>query len=284
MNSSEPHKLLRWSMLLLLIGAVASGVAVFHFARLYKQTAAALAGLQSESRQWRTSLEQLAQENDDLRRRLGMPPVHAADAERLEQERRQLEKANAARLEAARMLSKLEQSMNAASSKASSLEERNRELESVLESVRAELQRLIASEADLKERLAGANRIVEAMQTELKARTERATQLEIENATLREENRKLNEKNSQAVNLMRELEEIGQRRDALLNQIQRRYRDLTDQYRVMAARSDRDGPSSSASADLSRLQHTVSQAEEELRQLSALNAQALRLQQRLRGK
>ncbi len=284
MNSSEPHKLLRWSMLLVLVGAVASAVAVFHYARLYTQTAAALADLQSESRQWRTSVEQLAQENDDLRRRLGMPPVHAADAERLEQERRQLEKATAARLEAARMLSKLEESMHAATSKASSLEERNHELEGALESVRAELQRLIASEADLKERLAGANRIVEAMQTELKARTERVTQLEIENATLREENRKFNERSSQVVNLMRELDEIGQRRDALLNQIQRRYRDLTDQYRVMAARSDRDGSAAAASADLSRLQHTVSVAEEDLRQLNALNAQALRLQQRLRNK
>ncbi len=283
MSAPESHKFIRWTLLLLLAGVVASGIAVFRYARLYSETATALSDLQKETKQWRTTVEQLGDENDTLRRQLGMPPVHAGDTARLAQERRQLEQATAARLEATRMLGKLEAGMTEAQGKVISLEVRNRELETALETARAEAQRLTASEADLKERLAGTNRIVEAIQAEMKGRAERTAQLDIEIRTLREENHRLNDRTTQTAATARELDDVSRRRDALLNQIQRRYRDLTDQYRVLAARSDRDG-TGAASSDLSRLQHIVSLVEEDLRQLNALNSQATRLQQRTRGK
>jgi chromosome segregation ATPase len=283
MSAPESHKLIRWTVVLLLVGVVASCVAVFRYVRLYSQTNSALVKLQSESKGWLTTVEQLGAENDNLRRQLGMPPVHSADAARLARERHQLEQAMKERLEATQMLGKLEEGMSAAASKVNSLELRNRELESGLEAARAEVQRLTASEADLKERLDGTNRIVEAMQAEMKGRTDRTTQLDIENRALRQENAKLSQNISNAGSLAREIDDINRRRDALLNQIQRRYRDLTDQFRVMAARSDRDSAGAGA-GDLSRLQHTVSLVEEDLQQLNALNSQAARLQQRARAK
>jgi chromosome segregation ATPase len=283
MSAPESHKFVRWTIIFLLAGVVASSVALFRYARLYSGAAAALAHVQSESQGWRTKVDQLAAENNNLRRQLGMPPVHLGDGEKPLQDRRQLERANAARLEATRMLGKLEEGVTAANSKAISLEARNRELESGMEKLNADSQRLLASEADLKERLAGTNRIVEAMQVEMKGRTERLTQLDIENRTLREENRKLSERSAQASGVTRDLDDINRRRDALLNQIQRRYRDLTDQFRILAGRSDREGIGSGG-GDLSRLQHAVSLAEEDLRQLDALNSQASRLQQRKRAK
>ncbi len=283
MSAPESHKFVRWTMIFLLAGVVASSVALFRYARLYSGTAAALANMQSESQGWRTKVDQLAAENNNLRRQLGMPPVHLDGGEKLLQDRRQLERANAARLEATRMVGKLEEGVTAANSKAISLEARNGELEIGMEKLNAENQRLLASEADLKERLSGTNRIVEAMQVEMKGRTERLTQLDIENRTLREENRKLSERSAQASGVTRDLDDINRRRDALLNQIQRRYRDLTDQFRMLAGRSDREGIGSGG-GDLSRLQHAVSLAEEDLRQLDALNSQANRLQQRPRAK
>ena len=283
MSAPESHKFVRWTMFLLLAGVVASSVAIFRYARLYSDAAAALANLQSESRGWRTTVDQLAAENDNLRRQLGMPPVNLGDGRKLLEDRRQLEQAAAARLEATRMLGKLEEGVTAANSKADALEARNRELESGMEKLNTESQRLLSSEADLKERLAGTNRIVEAMQAEVKGRAERITQLDIENRTLREDNRKLSDRSAQASNLTRDLDDINRRREALLNQIQRRYRDFTDQFRMLAARSDREGPGSGG-GDLSRLQHAVSLAEEDLRQLNALNSQAGRLQQRPRAK
>ena len=283
MPAPESHKLVRWTVLFLLAGVVASSVAIFRYARLYSDTAAALASLQPQAKQWRTTVEQLATENDHLRRQLGMPQVQAVDGQKSLQDRRQLEQATTARLEAARMLGKLEEGMTAAESKANALEGRNRELESGIEKLQADNQRLTASGADLKERLEGTNRIVEAMQAELKGRAERSTQLDIENRTLHEENRKLRERSTLASNLTRDLDDINRRRDALLNQIQHRYRDLTDQLRMLAARSDRDALGS-GSGDLSRLQHAVSLAEEDLRQLNALNSQAARAQQRTRTK
>ncbi|MCE5306058.1 MAG: hypothetical protein LLG20_00290 [Acidobacteriales bacterium] len=283
MSAPESHKLIRWTVALLLVGVIASCVAVFRYVRLYSATNSALMKLQSESKGWLATVEQLGAENDNLRRQLGMPPVHSADAARLAGERRQLEQAMKERLEATQMLGKLEEGMSAVNSKASSLEVRNRELESGLEAARAEVQRMTAADAELKERLDGANRVVEAMQAEVKGRTDRATQLDIENRTLREENTRLSQRMSNAGSLAREIDDINRRRDALLNQIQRRYRDLTDQFRVMAARSDRDS-AGAGTGDMSRLQHTVSLVEEDLQQLNALNSQAARLQQRARGK
>lgn len=283
MSAPESHKFVRWTMFLLLAGVVASSVAIFRYARLYSDATATLANLQSESQGWRTSIAQLAAENDNLRRQLGMPPVHLGDGGQRLREHRQLEQATASRLEAARMLEKLEEGLAAANSKASTLEARNRELESGIEKLNAESQRLLGSEADLKERLAGTNRIVEAMQAEVKGRADRITQLDIENRTLREENRRFTERFAQTSNLTRDLDDINRRRDTLLNQVQRRYRDLTDQFRMVAGRSDREGLGSGG-GDLSRLQHAISLAEEDLRQLNALNAQAARLQQRPRAK
>jgi predicted nucleic acid-binding Zn-ribbon protein len=69
-----------------------------------------------------------------------------------------------------------------------------------------------------------------------------------------------------------------------LSNLQRKYRDVNDQLRSLSARLDRYRDTSSApnfSTDLPRLQSLVQSAEEDLRQVQALNAQAQRLSKRL---
>ena len=92
---------------------------------------------------------------------------------------------------------------------------------------------------------------------------------------------------SQAAATLRELDELARRRDNYLNNLQRRYRDVNEQLRALAARLDHYRDSISApsfSADLPRLQSVIQAAEEDLRQVQNLNAQALRLSQRLQTK
>jgi hypothetical protein len=76
------------------------------------------------------------------------------------------------------------------------------------------------------------------------------------------------------------LEDLNRRREVLLNNMVRRYREVTDQYRTLSlrvqSRADQLGLDPGA-GEISRIQTSVQQAEEEFRQLNSLNAQAAKL-------
>jgi hypothetical protein len=83
------------------------------------------------------------------------------------------------------------------------------------------------------------------------------------------------------------LQSLDRRRDAHLTSITRRYRDITGQFRTMSAMLDstRDGSSSAFSdAALMRIQNAISLADDDLRQLNELNAQASQLEKKLVNK
>jgi chromosome segregation ATPase len=85
--------------------------------------------------------------------------------------------------------------------------------------------------------------------------------------------------------MLRELEEINRRRETYFTSILRRYKEVTEQYRALATRleSARDNVAPPG-PELSRIQAAVASAEEDLRQLATLNAQAARIQQKLAGR
>jgi len=101
---------------------------------------------------------------------------------------------------------------------------------------------------------------------------------------LHKQNRQAAEEAARLKALVNELEEINRRRENTLNSILRRYRELTDQLRGLTARADRTSEAAAAEApELSRFSNSLAAAEDELRQLSNLNAQAARLQRKLAG-
>jgi len=163
-------------------------------------------------------------------------------------------------------------------------EARNRvaELEASLERAAAENKRLAAAEAALNEDLENTRRVVQAMETELKAKNERLAQLESALRKTREELAALNRRVSSLGQVVQDLGEINRRRENTVVSLQRRYRDITDQLRALAVRLDtqRDNPAAAA-GDLSRIQTAVLAAEEDLRQLNVLNAQSQQLMQKL---
>jgi hypothetical protein len=63
----------------------------------------------------------------------------------------------------------------------------------------------------------------------------------------------------------------------------RRYRQITEQYRSMAGmmQTQRTDAPAAGSADLARIQDSIAMAEEDLRQLNNLNAQALLIQKKM---
>lgn len=198
-----------------------------------------------------------------------------------------LRASDAARAETVRALAELQKRFDSLQSQLQSVQTAKSELESSLESARAERKRLSNAEAELKEGLAAARRVVEVMESELKTKNDRVSSLESDLRRLRDSNAADSRRSSQVGAILNSFEDLNRRRENTLTSLQRRFRDLTDAYRALALRLDtqRDSqtPLQITSAEVSRINSAVQSAEDELRQLSTLNAESQRLTQRLRN-
>jgi len=255
--------------------------------------AAAVAWQAFRYRQQSARLEQLSAENGRLRGRItdlsrlaaaqsGSPapaPVpEGAAAPRLPKP--------AANPEDAIAIQRLKLSLADANNSIAHLQARADDAEAQLHSLRVDNQRLTSSEADLNANLSAANQAVDALQKELKSSRDRVTQVEIAYQKLRDQSGVDTQKIAQLQQVSTELQDIYQRREVYLNSILRRYRQITEQYRSLSGvlQAQRTDAPAVNSADLARIQDSIAMAEEDLRQLNNLNAQARLLQKKLTGK
>ncbi len=268
------------------VAALAAGAAILAVALLMvnRRTVALsgqdgeLTGLRDENRDLRAQVDQLAAE---LRALQGQPGVAAAGPGALSQAR----KADLppATLDALRNLGQLREDLASARAAGERWQDRITQLEGEIEKVKDENAVLSTRQRDLEEQAAGAGRLVDAMRAELKGKNDRLAPLELANQAMREENRQSREKLRRLAELSAQLEDVNRRRESYLTNILRRYREITDQYRALNGRGE-DRPASQApgGTEASRIENAVSLAEEDLRQLRNLNAQAERLQRELR--
>jgi type IV pilus assembly protein PilQ len=141
---------------------------------------------------------------------------------------------------------------------------------------------------DWQAQLDGLKRDLESAQADAQASRQRLATLEADNAQL---SSTTSAASTRAVDLARvvvQLQDLDSRRDALLTSIMRRYRDVTSQFRAMSGMlgSSRDSNAGSPFTDaaLTRIQNAVSSADDDLRQLTELNAQARQLEKKLAKK
>ena len=166
------------------------------------------------------------------------------------------------------------------------------DVQSQLDQLREEQKRLASLEADLRQQLAASKQLAEAKDAELTRKNDELAQLEAANKRLRNEAEAAGQKASQLLQTSNELQELYRRRESYLNTLVGRYREVTEQYRAFASvLENRRGPEGTAGGgisiagpELSRIQSSINMAEEDLRQLNTLNAQALRLQKKLGGR
>lgn len=219
----------------------------------------------------------LARENETLRTQLaerGIEPAAAAPARKSDGEGR--------RLDAIRELAQVQNRLAAATASNNDLQNRIRELESARENLALENKKLSASESGIRDDFESTRRVVQAMEAELKTKNERLAQLETNLRRSRDELAALQKKSGTSGDTANSLLEVNRRRETVVNSLQRRYRELTDQLRALAVRLDtqRDSPVMAA-PDISRIQTAVQSAEDDLRQLLSLNTQAQSLTQKL---
>ncbi|QOY87360.1 coiled-coil domain-containing protein [Paludibaculum fermentans] len=219
----------------------------------------------------------LAKENEALRAQLaerGIEPAAAAPAHKSEGDGR--------RLDAIRDLAQAQTRLAAATATNADLQNRVRDLESARETLSLENKKLAATEAGVRDDFESTRRVVQAMEAELKTKNERLSQLETNLRHSRDELAGLQKKFGTSGDTANSLLEVNRRRETVVNSLQRRYRELTDQLRALAVRLDtqRDSPVTAA-PDISRIQTAVQSAEDDLRQLLSLNTQAQSLTQKL---
>jgi hypothetical protein len=143
-------------------------------------------------------------------------------------------------------------------------------------------------QADWQTRLEASKQDLESAQAELQASRQRLAALEADNAKLKGDNSAASARTAEFTRVVAQLQDLDGRRDAYLTSILRRYRDITSQFRARSGMlgSSRDSNSTSPLGDaaLTRIQNAVSSADEDLRQLTELNAQARQLEKKLTKK
>ena len=139
-------------------------------------------------------------------------------------------------------------------------------------------------EQEMEDRLNAVEQQLDSARAEMQAARERAAALDAENARIRNENGANSSHVAELRKNLATLQDLDRRRDAYLSSIVRRYRDITEQFRSMTGELDSSrGPGSSAFSGvaLSRIQNAISLAEDDLRRLNELNAQAHQVAGRL---
>jgi chromosome segregation ATPase len=137
-------------------------------------------------------------------------------------------------------------------------------------------------EQELREQLQALQRVLTQTDTSLKARDARLAELENAQQRLQRQGAGDTARLQKLPEIAAELEEIARRRESYLNNVISRYREATDLFRAISLRLDNPRDASSPlNNDLSRIQAAIQSADEDLRQIRALNIQSARVQKDL---
>jgi methyl-accepting chemotaxis protein len=176
----------------------------------------------------------------------------------------------ATRQELVRLLDEKNAKLNAAESSARELRERINDLEAKLAQAVRDTEQLTASQKDLKEQVSVATRLADSLREQSQQREERLAQAEVSSQDLRKRSEETARRLTRLSELTDQMDDVSRRRDVFLNNVLRRFREATELFRTLALRID--------DPNLARIQQTVMAADEDLRQVQALNAQAAKLQ------
>ena len=148
-------------------------------------------------------------------------------------------------------------------------------------------ERLQKQQADSQAQLEDLQKKLDAAVSESDIARQRLAALEADNAKLKTDTAAITTRATDVAHIIANLQDLDRRRDVYLTSILRRYRDITGEFRAMSGMLDTShDPNSGAcgGAALSRIQNAVNSAEDDLRQLSELNARSQKLEKQLEQK
>ncbi len=127
---------------------------------------------------------------------------------------------------------------------------------------------------DLRENLRQAKNTATGLQAELQTKTDRTAAAEAAQKAMADRLARAEAAAAKTTANAREVEDLNRRREVQITNLQRRYRDITDTYRAFAlnAQNREQAGAANPAGDLSRVQNSIQQAEDDLRQIQVLNA------------
>jgi chromosome segregation protein len=179
----------------------------------------------------------------------------------------------ATRKELVRLLDEKNAKLAAAEADLRELRERVAELDTKLSQIVRDNDQLASSQRDLKQQLDTATRLAESLREQSRSREERLAQAEVSAQDLRKRSEETSRRLARLGEVTEQMDDVARRRDNYLNSVLRRFREATELFRTLALRID--------DPNLARIQQTITAADEDLRQIQALSAQAARLQKDL---
>ena len=224
-------------------------------------------------------LQTLEDQNTTLRKQLeanGVNPALGPPPER--------SAATSSSVEAVRRLALTQQLLIDTKAQLQALQQRAQQLEYNSNQLQSDNKRLTTAAIEARDEADSLRKLNETVEAELKSKTARVDAAETLTRRAQGETGEVKQKLNLTASTLRELDDVTSRRETFLSNLQRKYRDVNDQLRSLSARLDRYRDTTSApnfSTDLPRIQSLVQSAEEDLRQVQALNAQAQRLSKKL---
>lgn len=144
--------------------------------------------------------------------------------------------------------------------------------------------RYASAEKDWNDRLDGLTRQLESARADSQSSKQLVIEVKAANERLKAAQSDQAARAADAGRLIASLQDLNRRRDSELTSLARRYRDISNQFRAMGGMLDANrGPGASAMSEsaLTRIQSTVSQAEDDFRQLNEINARIQQLEKKL---
>ncbi|MGH9668477.1 MAG: hypothetical protein ACRD9L_28985 [Bryobacteraceae bacterium] len=145
-------------------------------------------------------------------------------------------------------------------------------------------QRFASAQKDWNDRLDSLTRELESARADLQSSKQNAAEAKSANDRLKDAQANSAARAAETARMVASLQDLNRRRDSYLTSLIRRYRDVSNQFRAMSGMLDSNrGPSASAMSEsaLTRIQSTVSQAEDDLRQLNEVSARVQQLEKKL---
>jgi len=148
-------------------------------------------------------------------------------------------------------------------------------------------QQLQTQQADSQAQLGELQKKLDDAQSAAEIARQRASALEADNSKLTSDSSSAEARAADVTRIVSSLQDLERRREVYLANILRRYRDITDEFHAMSSMMDSSHDVNSGAcggAALSRIQNAVNSAEDDMRQVSELNARAEKLQKQLAKK
>ncbi len=147
--------------------------------------------------------------------------------------------------------------------------------------------RLQKQQTDSQAQIDDLQKKLDAALTQADIARQRAAALEADNSKLKTDTATSATQSNDVSHTIASLQDLENRREVYLTSILRRYRDITSEFRAMSSMLDTShdpGSEACSGAALSRIQNAVTSAEDDMRQLSELNARSQKLEKQLMKK